>query len=184
MSEGGLTVDKLYGMVLREAESDSILEMDSNTYRRISEFVGSLRKQEFDGVENEIRDSLAKTASELADILLRSRLEKGSRSDTLDLSNLLDEERYILDAEEEKRDRAFLVSSAVSRGKTRLLEYVSEKHRTRMVTVRFLNDVDALTGSDYLAYGPFKEEDVATIPHDNARALVSRGNAVRVGWID
>ena len=184
MPESELTVDKLYGMVLREVESDSVLEMDNNTYRKISAFVNSLRKQEFDGIENDIRDSLAKTASELADILLRTRLEKGIRPGTLDLGNLLDEEKYILDAEEEKRARASLVASAISRGKTKLLEYVSDKHRNRMVTVRFLKDIDALTGSDYNPYGPFKEEDVATIPHDNARVLVSQGSAVRVGWID
>ncbi len=184
MPESELTVDKLYGMVLREVESDSVLEMDSNTYRKISAFMSSLRKQEFDGIENDIRDSLAKTASELADILLRTRLEKGIRPGTLDLGNLLDEEKYILDAEEEKRARASLVASAISRGKTRLLEYVSDKHKNRMVTVRFLKDIDALTGSDYNPYGPFKEEDVATIPHDNARVLVSQGSAVRVGWID
>lgn len=171
-------------MVLREIESDTVMEMDGDTYQDISRFVGSLRRQAFDGIENEVRDSMVETVLKLVDILLRTRLEKSLRSDEPNPDNLLDEEKYILDAEEEKRSRIKLVISATSRGKTRLLEHISNKHKTRMVAVRFLKDVDALTGSDYNPYGPFLREDIATIPHDNAKALVLQGSAVRVVWVD
>ena len=184
MSEGRFTVEGLHGMVTREAESDVILEIDINTYTRISEFVGQLKRQEFDGVENEIRDSMVKTITDLTEILIRTRLEKGLRTDGLESGNLLDEEEYVLDAEEEKRHRMKQVVDAASRGRTRLLEHISQLHKNRRVVVRFVQYVDALTGADYSPYGPFKEEDVATIPYDNARALVAQGSAVRVTWID
>ena len=180
MTDDRLTIEKLYGMVLRETETDSVLEIDGNVYRSISEYVGSLRRQVFDGVENEIRDSLAETVSQLAEMLLRMRLEKGAGQDQ---DNLLDEEKYILDADEEKRQRLDLVVSATSRGRTRLLEHVSTKHKSRRVTVRFTRDVDALTGSDYRPYGPFEAEDICLLPYDNARALIARGSAVRINWI-
>lgn len=171
-------------MVLRETESDTILEMDNNMYVAISEFVGELRRQEYDGIENKMRDSMVQTIHHLTMILLRTRLKKGTHLGILEGGNLLDEEKYVLDAEEEKQRRLDLVTEAASRGKTRLLEHISSVHKSRMVTVRFVQDVDALTGADYNPYGPFSGEDVASIPYDNAQALVARGSAVRIDWID
>ncbi len=179
MSGENLVIDKLYGMVLREAENESVLEMDDDTYRTISRYIGSLNRQEFDGVENEVRDSLIATVSRLVELLLRIRLEKGSGSGQ---ANLLDEEKYVLDADEEKRRRIDLLINSTSHGRTRFLEYVSQKHKSRRITVRFTKDVDTLTGSDYNSYGPFEAEDIASITYDNARALIEQGSAVRVNW--
>ena len=184
LTETKLTLEGLHAMVLREVETDAILEIDSSTYLAISDFVGTLRRQEYDGVENSIRDAMVKTARELIEVLIRTRLEKGTRLSALETGHLLDEEKYILDAEDQKKQRMRVVTEATSRGKTQLLEHISQVHRGRMVVVRFVRDVDALTGSDYNPYGPFRKEDVATIPHDNAQALVARGGAVRIDWID
>ena len=181
MSDIGM--EKLYGMVLRELESDAILELDPETYQNVSEFVGSLRRQEFDGIENDIRDLMVKMAARLAKMLLRARLEKGFVPGA-DVGNLLDEEKYVLDAEEEKLERMALVGEAASGGKVLLLDRIVEKHKNRTVTVRFLRDVDKLVGSNYQEYGPFREEYIGSIPYDNARSLVARGDAVRIGWVD
>ena len=178
-----LSMEKLYGMVLRELESDAILEMDPDTYSSVSEFVGNLRRQEFDGIENEIRDVMVGTAARLADMLLKARLEKGFVLGA-DVGNLLDEEKYVLDAEEEKRERMELVAEAAARGKSLLLGRMAGMHKNRTVTVRFLKKVDKLMGSDYREYGPFREEYIGSIPYDNARSLVARGDAVRIGWVD
>lgn len=181
---GEITVNQLDGIVLRESESDSVLEMDASTYQDISDFLSRLRKQAFDGMENEMRDSLVETVSNLSGILLRIRLEKASKSDNVDTNNLVDEERYILDAYEEQQERLDMVSAATSKGKTQLLKRVSEKYRSRIITVRLLKDVDTLTGSDYEPYGPYEAEDIATMPYVNARALMSQGSATRVRWMD
>jgi phage/plasmid-associated DNA primase len=49
---------------------------------------------------------------------------------------------------------------------------------TPILTVRILQDVPPLKGQDGKDYGPFKPEDVVTLPAKNARALISRGAAV------
>lgn len=179
---GDITVNQLHGIVLRESESDAILEIDANTYQSISELLSRLRRQAFDGMENDLRDSLVNAMSDLSGMLLRMRLEKASKSANVDTNNLVDEERYILDAYEEQQERLALVAAATSKGKTQLLKYVSDRYRSRMITVRLLKDVDTLTGSDYESYGPFEAEDVATIPYVNARALMSQGSATRIRW--
>lgn len=179
-----IDIDSLYGMVLRETESDTVLEIEPDMYRTISDFLGNLRKQEFDGIENKIKDSLVKMASELTSILLQIRLEKITNSDTINFENLLDEEKYILDGEEERRERSEMIISATVNGKSKLLESISQRHKTKTVVVRFLQDMDEMVGADFEKYGPFKVEDIATIPYENAQALVSKKIAAKIRWED
>lgn len=179
-----IDIDSLYGMVLRETESDTVLEIEPDMYRTISDFLGNLRKQEFDGIENKIKDSLIKMASELTSLLLQIRLEKITNSDTINFENLLDEEKYILDGEEERRERSEMIISATVNGKSKLLESISQRHKTKTVVVRFLQDMDEMVGADFEKYGPFKVEDIATIPYENAQALVSKKIAAKIRWED
>ncbi len=52
---------------------------------------------------------------------------------------------------------------------------------TDYVLVRFLRPVkDAFMGLDEATYGPFKKEDIATIPTENARAWLRDGIVIRV----
>jgi DNA replication initiation complex subunit (GINS family) len=46
-----------------------------------------------------------------------------------------------------------------------------------LVAVRFLQSLPAIMGVDMKAYGPFKPEDVASIPKQNAVNLIRRGIA-------
>ena len=106
MSESNeIDLHSLHSVVLRETENDSIQEIDPNFYRNLSDFLGNLKKQEFDGIESKIKHSLIEMTSELASLLLHIRLEKIINSEGIDFSNLLDEEKFILDAEEQKSEK-------------------------------------------------------------------------------
>ena len=62
MSESNpIDINSLHHIVLREVENDSLLEIDSNFYRDLADFIGNLRKQEFDGVESKIKDTMIET---------------------------------------------------------------------------------------------------------------------------
>ncbi|MEK6929730.1 MAG: hypothetical protein AABZ42_03555, partial [Thermoproteota archaeon] len=98
-----IDLNKLHHIVLRETESDSIQEINPDFYRNLSDFIGDLKKQEFDGVESKIKETIIDTATELTSLLINIRLDKISKSDNIDFKNLLDEEKFILDAEEEQR---------------------------------------------------------------------------------
>ena len=47
--------------------------------------------------------------------------------------------------------------------------------KARPEVVRFLSDFPAIIGVDLKTYGPFKAEDVATLPAENASALINQG---------
>ena len=46
--------------------------------------------------------------------------------------------------------------------------------------LRFLKEIPAIIGADMKTYGPFKPEDVASLPLENARILTKQGIAVEV----
>ena len=185
MSETNETdLNKLHHIVLRETESDSIQEINPDFYRNLSDFIGDLKKQEFDGVESKIKETIIDTATELTSLLINIRLDKISKSDNIDFKNLLDEEKFILDAEEEQRERTEMILSATINGKSKFLESISQNHKTKTVVIRFLKEVDEIIGADLEKYGPFKTEDIATIPYENAQALIAKNIATKVRWED
>ena len=179
-----IVLNSLYAIVLRESENELVQEIDPNLYTNIAEFIGELKRQEYDNVEAKIKDELVKITSKLLSLLLNMRLEKTINSKDMDHSNLLDEEKFILDAEEELRERKEIILSAALNGKSKLLEAVSKNHKTKSVVVRFLQEMDQMVGSDFEKYGPFKVEDVATIPYDNAHALITQKIVTKVRWKD
>lgn len=179
-----IDLNKLHHVVLRETESDTIQEINPDFYRNLSDFIGDLKKQEFDEVESKIKEAIINTATELTSLLINIRLDKISKLDNIDFKNLLDEEKFILDAEEEQRERIEMILSATINGKSKFLESISQNHKTKTVVIRFLQEVDEIIGADLEKYGPFKTEDIATIPYENAQALIAKNIATKVRWED
>ena len=168
MSESNpIDINSLHNIVLRETENDSLLEIKPNFYRNLSDFIGNLKKQEFEGVENKIKETMIEMATELTSLLLHIRLEKISNSNDYDIGYLLDEEKFIIDSQDEQNERIEMILSATINGKS-----------------KFLEDVDEIVGADLEKYGPFKVEDIATIPYENAQALIAKNIATKVRWED
>ena len=179
-----IDVNSLYNILLREIENDSVQEVDSQLYYSISEMLGKLKNQGYDGIESKIKDSLVKMITDMVSLLLKIRIEKALKSKELDYSNLLDEERYILDSDDELRQRKDTVLSATLNSRLKLLETVSKNHKFRSIVVRFLKPIDQIVGSDLEKYGPFEAEDVASLPFENASALIGKKIAVKINWED
>lgn len=57
---------------------------------------------------------------------------------------------------------------------------VSVQNQQKRTVLRFLKDVPAIIGADMKAYGPFKVEDVASLPFENAKILVKQSLAEKV----
>ena len=148
------------------------------------ELLRELKKQEFEGVENKIKETMIEMATELTSLLLHIRLEKISNSNDYDIGYLLDEEKFIIDSQDEQNERIEMILSATISGKSKFLESLAENHKIKKIVVRFLEDVDEIVGADLEKYGPFKIEDIATIPYENAQALIAKNIATKVRWED
>jgi len=175
-----INITSLYYTVLRETENDSVQELTPNFYRIISNYIGKLKREEYDGLDAKIKDELVRIATELTELLLSFRLDKITKTNLIDYTNLLDEEKFILDSEDELRERREMILSATLNGKSKLLESISQKHKTKSVVVRFHKEMGQIVGADLEKYGPFKTEDIATIPFENAQALIAKNIVMKV----
>lgn len=54
------------------------------------------------------------------------------------------------------------------------------RYASETAALRFLKDVPAIIGKNMKVYGPFKAEDVASVPLENAKILVKQGLAERI----
>ncbi len=175
-----INITSLYYTVLRETENDSVRELAPNFYRLISDYIGKLKREEYDGLDAKIKDELVRIATELIELLLSFRLDKTTKTNSIDYTNLLDEEKFILDSEDELRERREMILSATLNGKSKLLESISQKHKTKSVVVRFQKEMGQIVGTDLEKYGPFRSEDIATIPFENAQALIAKNIVMKV----
>ena len=120
------------------------------------------------------------TATNLTELLINKRLQKISKSPTTSYSILSDEEKFVIDSNDEMNERKDMIISGIINGKSKFLETTSTKHKIKPVTVRFVKEFDEIVGVDLEKYGPFKPEDIATIPNENAQALISNGIALKI----
>ena len=174
-----IDLNSLYSALVREIENDTVQEMEPQFYRNLSEYLGKLRSESYDGVENKIKTRLVDMITQTTTLLLKTRISKVSHGG-LDTTNLLDEEKYIIESLQDQQERKEMILSATLNGRTKLLESVSKKHKTKPITVRFLKDFDQFVGADFTKYGPYKAEEIATIPNENAQSLISKNITVKL----
>jgi len=120
-----INISLLQTFILRESENDVIQKLNPNFYESLSKFIGDLKKEECDGVEEKIKNTLLNMITDVVSLLLKLRLEKAI-STSSDQSMLLDEEKYILDSRKKMEERKDIILSGILSGKTKLLESITK----------------------------------------------------------
>ena len=116
-----ININSLNALILQEAETDSIQEIDSDLYNSISELIKNLKSEKYDGIKAKINQAMIKMVTDTTSALLKLRLEKA----VLEKSNqsvLLDEEKYILDSRKEMAERKETILSGILNGKPHSLD--------------------------------------------------------------
>ena len=111
-----ININSLNALILQEAETDSIQEIDSDLYNSVSELIKNLKSEEYDDIKAKINQAMIKMVTDTTSALLKLRLEKA----VLEKSNqsvLLDEEKYILDSRKEMAERKETILSGILNGK-------------------------------------------------------------------
>ncbi len=101
----------------------------------------------------------AKNALNEMRLLRKSKICRDFLAGNLDLERLLDEEKGFFK----------------ERGTEKKAAEVTKK-----ILARLLGDVPPFVGVDLKTYGPYKTEDVALLPAQNAEALIKRGIAAEI----
>ena len=111
-----ININSLNALILQEADTDSIQEIDSALYNSISELIKNLKSEEYDGIKAKINQAMIKMVTDTTSALLKLRLEKAVLEES-NQSVLLDEEKYILDSKKEMAERMETILSGIINGK-------------------------------------------------------------------
>jgi DNA replication factor GINS len=199
-SQDGLkAIKEVHSLLLKESQLPTLQLIPLDTYQNIANNLSKLKGQTYEGLEAMIRDRMIELISQATTLLLERRLQKiieqqqsasFSRSESssenppiTDYPRLTDEEKYVLDAELDSSKRKDYVIEATLSGRSKVLESISSKVRSRQILVRFLKPMEQFIGIDMNKYGPFHKEDVARLPYENARSLIGSGEAVEISLI-
>ena len=176
-----LALKDVYKLLKKEIETPSLQAIELDTFKKIATVLGNLKGQGYEGVEAKMRDRMTELMSQAARLLIEARQAKiRSGKETLDYSKLTDEEKYVLDGKRVSEGRVSEVIAATVKGRPKVLESISGRMRSKQIVIRFLRATEAFVGVDMNKYGPFQQEDVASLPFENARSIIEGGSAIEV----
>jgi DNA replication factor GINS len=184
--------ERIYDYWKREKDQPNLQSIDKDFYDAIAKYIAELRERLKKTDEGLVNVKLARTelekAERLTQELLRMRLRKileivevDAKSETVS--------RAVNEIEKAILEKAIEVSKQYRSVTQRILEFERdtlpqemETGKSSPVLIRFLIEMPSIIGADLKPYGPFKVEDVATLPLENAESLIRGKAAIRIAW--
>ncbi len=177
--------DELYEAWTKERETTEIQVLPKDFYVKLAGYIKKMREESRMLDEKTVRAKLLKRESnnvqKMVKELIRLRYEK-ALDKTID-SGIVAKEA--LTYEEEKLLGE--VSPSIESYQTLLRDVLSGrsprvevKEKPKAMILRFIQEIPAIIGADMKTYGPFKPEDIASLPIENAKILIKQGVAVEV----
>jgi DNA replication factor GINS len=175
----------LYEIWKRELENSELEKLPSDFYPRIADYIrkiseegrmldkrtlkANLLRKETQNVERMIRELIKMRYKKLVKMMAEG---KRAPSDVLTA-----EEEKIYASAPSFTDTFQSFTKDILHG---YLPSISSEQKRKRAALRFLKDIPSIIGADMKTYGPFKAEDVASLPIENVKILVKQGLAERI----
>jgi len=183
--------DKIYEYWRREKANPTLQSIDRNFYQDLTNYLGQLREYLAKTEEKTVKAKLGEEELERTELLLRELLllrlrkilqiaELEASPDTIS-NAAIGEEKAILDSATEISKVYQSMIKGMFTGKLEASLESSNTRKQKQVVVRILTEIPAIVGVDLKTYGPFKPEDVVSLPLSNAEILVRGKAALRIG---
>ena len=139
-------------------------------------------------ISKQINSELITMITKLTSLLFILRCKKifisskssSSSPENFEYSNLTDEEKYVFFGNREREKRIDIILKMLLDGKPKTLEKIVSSINENFIMVRFLDSMDQFVGVNMNKYGPFKKDDVAILPFENARSILESKKAVEI----
>jgi DNA replication initiation complex subunit (GINS family) len=179
--------DTVYDAWKKERENVELQPLAKDFYILLAGYVKKIREESRMLDEKTAKARLIKhelkNARRLIKALVQLRFEKiflaTTQSKTISVEVLTTEEEKLCGETLPLAESFQEFLKGVLHGRTPKVE-VTEKERSKHVLVRFLKETPAIIGSDMKTYGPFKPEDIGTVPVENANVLIKQGLAAKL----
>jgi DNA replication factor GINS len=166
--------------------SNLISKLKNNTSEKELEDENTKIKRE--KISNQIKNNLIDLFIESVTLLFICRCKKtfniNKTKETFDFSNLTNEEKYVFYGNKEREYRINIVLNTLFEGKPRTLEKIVSSINENYIVVRFLDSMEQFVGVNMNKYGPFKKDDVAILPFENARSIIENNKAIEIHMIN
>ena len=93
---------------------------------------------------------------------------------------LTTEEDIIYNSISVTMDQIKRIIRKILKGQNPNIKEIKRIDESKILVIRFLKDIPAIVGLNMKTYGPFKVEDVVSLPTENAETLIKRGVAVKI----
>lgn len=176
---------ELYEVWKRELEDFELMKLPADFYSRIADYLKRIKEESRMLDKKTVKAILLKkemrNAKHMIRQLTQSRYKKLVRmmaeGEKIPLDALTIDERKIFSEVPHFAETYRNLAKNIIQGHSLKIK-IEKEHK--IVVLRFTKDIPAIIGSDMKTYGPFKAEDIASIPSENAKILVKQGLAVKV----
>lgn len=171
---------------LKERREEDLQALPPSLYQELGAYIMRLREEtrmmERGTTRSRISERERENVEKMVEDLFRLRLRKiiltelsGEEVEAEMLT--MEERRFLLELKRALSEHQENLKS-ILRG--RAPEVKARPRGSEFKVIRILEHIPAIMGIDLKTYGPFKPEDVAAIPAENAENLIRRGLAVEV----
>ncbi|MEM2163570.1 MAG: hypothetical protein QXR62_03990 [Candidatus Bathyarchaeia archaeon] len=177
--------DDLFSAWKREMESPEIQPLPKDFYARLADYMRWIREERRMMDEESLRGKLIQLEEEnvkkMITDLIQTRYMKILQiimaGGTLPLSSLTEEEEKLYSSLMAGRRALETILNDILFGQR---PRIRQSAPSGFAVIRILKEIPQIVGVDMKVYGPFKPEDIAVLPEENARVLVKQGAAVEV----
>lgn len=173
----------------REVFNLELQSLPVDFYRRLNEFIKKLKEEgrlaDRESIQGKLLAKVLDISVKLIEDLCYLRLSKiiyASVRGSVEWEKLVDDEKPYAREISRILDEYNRMVRRIVEGRYTPSETISRIERLKLV--RFKSDASSFVGVDLKVYGPFKAEDVAYIPEENAIQLIKQGIAVDVEITD
>ena len=177
--------DQVYEAWKKEKDNPEFQPLPKGFFAELAQYMKKLREERRMLDEKTVKGRLLQQEEEnvkrIAEELAKARYEKMAQAvtkgETLPASVMAKEEESLYRTVSAQADslQSFLKDVQLGR-----LPQETTKNQSGLTAVRFLKEVPEIVGADMKTYGPFKPEDVASVPRENAKTLIKQGVAAEV----
>lgn len=177
--------DELYEVWKQELEGVELGRLPSDFYSRIADYLRRLREESRMLDKRTVKASLLKkemqNVKRMVRELIRTRymklVRKAAKGEKVSSDVLTPKEKKIYMGISPFAEAYQSFAKSILRGH---LPKVDVKHKHKRAVLRFLKGVPAIIGADMKTYGPFRVEDIASLPVENAKVLIKQGLAEKL----
>ncbi|MCP3683058.1 MAG: DNA replication complex GINS family protein [bacterium] len=194
-----ITYETIFELLMREKNREELQKLDDDFFKNLSEYIADKNKVLSTPTLNVFSDEKDKTTKQVQNIyrMIRELYERREKkvvnlsiirsrtgSDVIDTSAMLEDENRLFESVVSQLDtyRNIMLNKMTNPPEEPAQPAPQEPEapavsQRETTMVRFLHEVPKFVGKELEVYGPFGEEDIASLPSELANILIQKGRA-------